>query len=243
MTTKKEQLIPPQSGQDSPHNERPTIALESQDTDDLKKFLAEDELVQPVRRNQVPRYSIDFRPRAGRAPSRPVYFSDYHQLLLKMGMARFRAAFPSPFLAGIGTVGVLSSGSATTKDNTTEVFLGDLKQEPENNPALGGRVWALAPAEDRRQSKNFTLGRSMVNDVVIPEFAISRKHCSFSVDGRALIIEDLGSRNGTIISGHILAPGEQHSLKNLDMIILGRFTFQLFSPGGMTKALYEWETP
>ena len=157
-----------------------------------------------------------------------------------MGLPRFQASFSTPFLVGIGTVGVLDSGVAFRQDVTSEVYLHSINEEPTSNPSLGGRVWKLAPAEDRRNSLSFTLGRSMVNDVVIPEFAISRKHCEFRFENKRLFVTDLSSRNGTIVGQKKLEAGESVSLKNMDILILGRFTFQIFSPAGMIKALYEW---
>ena len=156
-------------------------------------------------------------------------------------MARFRAAFPFPFLAGIGTVGILNANHSNLADKTSEVYIGDLNEEPTSNPSLGGRVWLLRPAEDRRGANHFTLGRSMLNDVVIPEFAISRKHCSFSLTDKKLYMKDMGSRNGTIVGSTLLDSDEEHQLQNLDILILGRFTFQIFTPGGMIQALYDWE--
>lgn len=219
--------------------ERPTMALPPQVTDDLPRNIDGLGTAGIPRRSVVPRYDTDFQPRTGKESSSPVYFNDYQKLLAKMGLARFQASFSTPFLVGVGTVGILDSGVAFRQDLTSEVYLQSVNEEPTSNPSLGGRVWKLAPAEDRRNQLTFTLGRSMINDVVIPEFAISRKHCEFRFENKRLFVTDLSSRNGTIVGEKKLEPGESVSLRNMEVLILGRFTFQVFSPAGMIKALYD----
>jgi len=58
------------------------------------------------------------------------------------------------------------------------------------------------------------VGRSTNADVVIPDEAVSRSHAAFRVDGQTLVVEDLGSSNGTLVNGDAidapcrLAPGD-----------------------------------
>jgi len=223
-------------------SERPTISLPQRATDDIPRGIESPSPSTVERKSLIPRYETDFQPRATKKLSSPVYINDYQKLLKKMGLARFHASFSTPFLVGIGTVGILNSGIAVREDLTSEVFLQNINEEPASNPSLGGRVWKLAPAEDRKDQRALTLGRSMVNDVVIPEFAISRKHCEFRFDDeqKRLLVRDLASHNGTIVGKKRLEGDEQIPLKNMDTLILGRFTFQIFSPTGMIKVLYEW---
>ncbi|MEE2903335.1 MAG: FHA domain-containing protein [Myxococcota bacterium] len=223
-------------------SERPTINLPQQATDDIPLNFENPSNSAIERKSLIPRYDTNFQPRTHKKSNSPVYINDYQKLLEKMGLARFQASFPTPFLVGIGTVGILESGVAFQKDLTSEVFLQSMSEEPTSNPSLGGRVWKLTPAEDRQGKRSFTLGRSMVNDVVIPEFAISRKHCEFRFDNehKRLLVKDLSSHNGTIVGKKRLDGDELVPLKNMDIVILGRFTFQVFSPAGMIKALHEW---
>jgi len=229
-------------------SERPTLALESEPTDDLKKLVAEAEAPPEPEAEARPRSNIvpafdkaePQRPRTSRNPTQPVFTEDYYRLLSKMGMGRFRAAFPFPFLVGVGMVGRLDSSMKSAGSITKEVLLSDLNEEPSESESLARRVWQIKEADDRRGVGWLNLGRSSLNDVVIPEFAISRKHCRFTFKERDLMVEDLGSQNGTIVNGARLVPEVTCQLKNLDVIILGRFSFQLFSPGGIIQALYDW---
>jgi pSer/pThr/pTyr-binding forkhead associated (FHA) protein len=59
-----------------------------------------------------------------------------------------------------------------------------------------------------------TVGRSTSSDIVLPDEAVSRSHAAFRVDGQTLVVEDLGSSNGTLVNGELidipcrLAPGD-----------------------------------
>lgn len=45
------------------------------------------------------------------------------------------------------------------------------------------------------------IGRHLPADVVIADPELSRLHVRLSFDGERLLVEDLGSRNGTMVSG------------------------------------------
>ena len=46
------------------------------------------------------------------------------------------------------------------------------------------------------------VGRSPSSDICINEPFVSASHARFSLQGPALVIEDLGSTNGTLVNGH-----------------------------------------
>ena len=73
--------------------------------------------------------------------------------------------------------------------------------------------------------KNFTLdkpelliGRELVNDIVISDADVSRKHARLAQQGEDWLVEDLASTNGTYVNGerlfvpHLLQPGDQIKL-------------------------------
>jgi pilus assembly protein CpaF len=51
-----------------------------------------------------------------------------------------------------------------------------------------------------KQGRN-TLGRISGNDIVVPHAKISSKHLTVTVSGKKIILEDLGSTNGTYVNG------------------------------------------
>ena len=46
-----------------------------------------------------------------------------------------------------------------------------------------------------------TVGRADGNDLVLSEGGVSRKHCRFFTEGADLLVEDVGSANGTWVDG------------------------------------------
>ena len=46
------------------------------------------------------------------------------------------------------------------------------------------------------------IGRSPSSDIVINEPFVSATHARFTLQGPALVLEDLGSTNGTLVNGH-----------------------------------------
>jgi len=77
-----------------------------------------------------------------------------------------------------------------------------------------------------------TIGRTMDNDVVIPDPGISRQHMSIRDKGGAYIVKDLGSSNGTKLNGkkvgeEVLRPG--------DVIMMGTVQVRFEGPNESSK--------
>ncbi|MEV7091100.1 FHA domain-containing protein [Streptomyces sp. NPDC093085] len=66
---------------------------------------------------------------------------------------------------------------------------------PELVLELNGRTWTLD------QSRSYTLGRDPQGDLVIDDARVSWRHATISWGGRAWVIEDHGSTNGTYVQG------------------------------------------
>ena len=64
-----------------------------------------------------------------------------------------------------------------------------------------------------------TLGRDPGSDIVINDPQVSRQHARITCQGELILIEDLGSTNGTFVNGMRLTG--PHTLANGDVISLG----------------------
>ncbi len=81
-----------------------------------------------------------------------------------------------------------------------------------------------------------SIGRGVENDIVIPSKRVSREHACIRRAGKRLILEDLGSTNGTFLNGErILSPA---ALRDGDRITIGELTFEFHDPDTTTR-----ETP
>ncbi len=73
-----------------------------------------------------------------------------------------------------------------------------------------------------------TIGRAVENDVVVTSRRVSREHAHLRREGWRVILEDLGSTNGTFLNGErILNPVE---LRDEDRIQIGDVTFVFHDP-------------
>jgi pSer/pThr/pTyr-binding forkhead associated (FHA) protein len=80
------------------------------------------------------------------------------------------------------------------------------------------------------------IGRGVENDIVIASKRVSREHACIRRAGRRLILEDLGSTNGTYLNAErILSPA---ALRDGDRITIGDLTFEFHDPDTTTR-----ETP
>ena len=55
------------------------------------------------------------------------------------------------------------------------------------------------------EGDQITIGRDSVNEIVINDAEISRRHARLTFQGGKYVLEDLGSTNGTFVNGQRLA--------------------------------------
>ena len=95
---------------------------------------------------------------------------------------------------------------------------------------LDGTVRRIPMSSDR-----MTLGRSTQNDLSFPEDPIlSRNHLIFHREGWEWSVEDLGSKNGTVVNDEKIAG--KRLLKLGDRILAGKLAFTYCEPGGSAAA-------
>ena len=63
------------------------------------------------------------------------------------------------------------------------------------------------------------IGRSPSSDIVIDEPYVSASHARFTIQDPALVLEDLGSTNGTMVNGHIIE--QPVTLRDTDEVQVG----------------------
>lgn len=147
-----------------------------------------------------------------------------------------------PVLAGDAIqAGRISSqeGGGSEEMNRTQIF------EPSStNPgaspaseALKHAIYPLVKGEySTTSSKSFTIGRIDGNDMIMPDFAISKKHAVITVENDSFYIKDLGSTNGTMVNGTRL---DKKSVKihDQDVISFARYEFTFLLPASIYKML------
>jgi class 3 adenylate cyclase len=82
-----------------------------------------------------------------------------------------------------------------------------------------------------------SLGRADENDIVLSGDLVSRKHARIQVSGNELIIEDLGSRNGSRLNGQPFTG--KADLKPGDLVHVGENTLSIRQPNKVENAATE----
>lgn len=122
-----------------------------------------------------------------------------------------------------------------------EDILGD-ESEPDNAETKGTEQESEEPGEPDEKvrltlggmnsddvrivefSDKATLGRRSTNSVVISDNAVSGEHCRLTYSDGKVIVEDMGSTNGTILNGEKITVSE---IKNGDVLILGKTKYKI----------------
>lgn len=68
------------------------------------------------------------------------------------------------------------------------------------------------------------LGRAAANDVCIDQGGVSRYHATITVDGSSLVVQDLGSTNGTVVAGKKI---QSAPINSGDRIVLGDIALEV----------------
>ena len=76
-----------------------------------------------------------------------------------------------------------------------------------------------------------TVGRLSTSDIVLNANLVSRNHARFSVAGEIVLLEDLGSRNGTLVNDEKISSA---TLQAGDSIAIGGVTFDVTGPLAQT---------
>ena len=84
---------------------------------------------------------------------------------------------------------------------------------------MGNRELALAKAQT-------SLGRRPYNDVVINDLTVSGEHALLHLKGAQVLLQDLGSTNGTYVNGQAI---QRRALQNGDVIAMGSYKIQLLA--------------
>ena len=86
-----------------------------------------------------------------------------------------------------------------------------------------------------------TLGRADENDIVLSGDLVSRKHARMFVRGDDLVMEDLGSRNGTRVNNEAMAG--KRALRPGDTVAIGKNQLGIGSRPPSRTPAPRWSTP
>jgi hypothetical protein len=159
------------------------------------------------------------------------HVDDFVQELKRVGEVAFRKRHPAPVLIVTGRA---TRGKRAQTDEVTRVVSLEGSGKHRASLALVHRVFPLTKAASAPAGP-VTVGRTSENDVSIPEYSISKRHCAFEMKDGMMTVADCGSTNGTLLNGARLDAGKAVPLCGGEQITMGRFTFVYETPAGFLE--------
>lgn len=159
--------------------------------------------------------------------------------LKSKGEKAFLDAHTYPVLLGFGLAGKIErpqDRESQAVERTRAVNLGTLC---ENALLWKNLPIELRPVRGSPDTHEIKIGRSGDMDVIIPDFSISRHHCTFERKGSSMTIRDAESRNGTRVGNRLAS--EAGRLRGGEFITIGRLVFQYLTPHGLVEWLRQME--
>ena len=155
------------------------------------------------------------------------HIDSYIELCKELGPSTFATEHGVAVLLGLGVVGSLAENG---ERGGAQTFLASLDMNSQETKAIYRRVWRIEKAPFGPESKNVRVGRSSDNDIIIPEYSISQRHCEFQrTSENAHLVMDLGAHNPTIVQGTQLKAFVPHPIETEDEIVLGRYLFEFLT--------------
>lgn len=101
-----------------------------------------------------------------------------------------------------------------------------VQDQPQEQQLQGQPPEALQPPPDgaAQDDDALTIGRGRGNSIVLDDMLVSRHHVRITADDDGLVLQDLGSRNGTYVND---ARVQRTSLHEGDRIGIGATTFEV----------------
>ena len=104
----------------------------------------------------------------------------------------------------------MRSGIGLVRGQRRDSAIWSVDVEKGNKKLRGLHVDILGPV---------VIGRSPSSDVVVDEPFVSATHARLTLQGPALVLEDLGATNGTMVNGHLI--GQPVTLRDGDELQIG----------------------
>jgi hypothetical protein len=134
---------------------------------------------------------------------------------------------------------ISSSGMGNDTLNSTQIFEPS-KSQTSSLPAsesLKHAIYPLVKAEYPATPRGaFYIGRINGNDMIMPDYAISKRHAIIDIEEGLYYIRDAGSTNGTKVNGERLGK-KRAKLSDKDVVGFARYEFTFLYPKSLYKML------
>jgi hypothetical protein len=131
-----------------------------------------------------------------------------------------------------------SSSGQSGKWQKTQMFNPSMRALLIEGASIEQSIFLLRKPMSGRVSelRQFTIGRTQENDILINDFAISRAHALVELRGESYYLKDLGSSNGTYVNGKLI-DDRGTLLEDGDTVRFARYDFLFLSATGLFEML------
>jgi hypothetical protein len=167
------------------------------------------------------------------------------QMLQKMAKVynklEFERFMQQPVLVGSSIqAGSLATQNRHAKDelNKTVIFEVDAGETvSSSSESLKHAIYPLVTNEYASGPVNtFSIGRVDGNDMIMPDYAISKQHAAIEIKRGNYILRDCGSTNGTMLNSRRLDK-KPVELRDKDIVAFARYEFSFLFPGSLYDML------
>lgn len=155
----------------------------------------------------------------------------------------FQKYLQRPVLVGsaikLGTIS--SAGMNNDALNSTQIFEPSKSQNSSvsASESLKHAIYPLVKGEYPATPRGaFYIGRINGNDMIMPDYAISKRHAIIDIESGKYFIRDTGSTNGTRLNGSRLAK-KPMQLRDKDVVSFARYEFTFLYPKSLHTMLRE----
>lgn len=155
----------------------------------------------------------------------------------------FEKYLQRPVLVGSAIKSGVISSTGVSNDmlNSTQIFEPSKSQggSATASESLKHAIYPLIKGEYPATPRGaFYIGRINGNDMIMPDYAISKRHAIINIENGKYFIRDTGSTNGTRINGSRLAK-KPMQLRDKDVIAFARYEFTFLYPKSLYNMLLE----
>jgi two-component system, cell cycle response regulator len=127
--------------------------------------------------------------------------------------------------------------SSDLKNKTVVTVISRIAEKPVAKEACLVVIYGMELGKKYNiEASSMIIGRSSKCDVQIDQESVSRNHCKLINTGKAVMVRDLGSTNGTYVND---GPVDEHVLRDGDLIKIGRTIFKFLTGGNIENAYHE----
>ena len=153
----------------------------------------------------------------------------------------FERFMQQPVLVGSSIqAGSLATHNRHAQDELNKTVIFELDADdagPSSSDSLKHAIYPLVKNEYASGPLNiFAIGRVDGNDMIMPDYAISKQHATIEIKRGNYLIRDGGSTNGTMINGKRLdkKPGQ---IRDTDVVAFARYEFTFHTPESLYNML------